>query len=200
MWTIRPTRDDARNPVLRDALRVMTLVGFSNATLRWFLGHDAGRQELAPQGSPLCMALHLAAAGETMILFTELAKRCTFQRSTSWPTEVLEAWDFLHSAEVQELRREYLNRVRHKMAFHVDEKPVMTFLEKVMSDSGEIVIWETGHDDELGYPPVAADIVATWLLQLSTPQYIELCPKVNRALFVVTSAVISSTILITRKE
>jgi hypothetical protein len=180
--TIRPNVSD--DPRIVGYLRLLTLLGYCNATMKWYVGDRGGRTELPPHESIIALSLLLGATGEAAHLFRELANKGVITLQSSWPARAKEAWAFLHSSVVSQLRNDYLKAIRDKVAFHADQRPIVDFLCDAEEDNQEVTIWESSSEDRGGHPPISALVIGSWLVKLSVPkpEAAQLCSKVYRAL------------------
>ncbi|XEC97296.1 hypothetical protein AB6A23_12505 [Paenibacillus tarimensis] len=153
---------------------------YAVATANWYAGEYAGRSELPPNEGVLTLAMNIANIGEALDRFEKIVKEGHITYSEQWDQRIKNAWSLLQSEEMKELKRNILKYVRDKSTFHVDPKPVKDFINQVNADDKTISIWETDELNRFGYSPLAANIIASTLIDVSMYNS-EVAKKVSQA-------------------
>lgn len=192
-WMIQNTNIDPNNPTLVAAVRLLCILEFSGATMRWYVGEVAGRSDLPDMEGILALALNLASVGEAVKRFDEFVSEGLIKSKDHWPTEVKQAWIFLHGQEVQTLKQQHLLRVRNKSAFHIDAEPVKGFLAELRSEPGQSILLETSEANPNGFSPFGIHVIARWLLNhtMADTHFARLSSETYGALRKVIAAIIS---------
>lgn len=183
-------------------LQLLCNLEYVVATANWYAGEYAGRSELPPNEGVLTLAMNIANIGEALDKFEKIVKAGHIISSEEWDQRIKDAWSYLHSEEMIELKRNILKYVRDKSTFHVDPKPVKDFINQYNKDEKTISIWETDDKNRFGYSPLAANIIASTLMDVSMYNS-EVAKKVSRAyraLRDITSATIMQIYNVTLEE
>ncbi|MEM3421967.1 MAG: hypothetical protein QW315_06910 [Candidatus Hadarchaeum sp.] len=197
-WVAKNSDLNPDNPILVAAVRLLVMLEFSNATMRWYAGKVAGREDLPSHETILALALNLASIAEALKLFEDLVAKRTITFEYTWPAEVQSAWEFLQREEVKNLKTNHLLRIRDKSVFHIDPQPVADFLRRRNKELGETVVLETGEWNKHGFSPLAAEIEEQWIIQhtMHNPKYAELSSQTYGAIRKVVAATIGSLITV----
>lgn len=195
-WTVKITPQASSDPRVISCIRLLTILGFANATMKWYVGSEDQTLDLPPHERVLTLALMLGAVGEAVTLFKKLTNDGIVKFSQTWPDVVREAWDFLHTPEVDALRNDHLRAIRDKVTFHADPEPVKELLQLAEEKNEELVVWATTPQDPGGYPDVAANVVGMWLMKhtMHDPARAELCATVYGALWKIAGAALTEVV------
>lgn len=152
------------NKKLVGLLRILGSIEYSIATMKWYVGNLANRQELPPHESVLALAINIASVGEALNTFEMCKNQNIIVYSKKWGERAKSSWDLLHSEKVRELKINHLKLIRDKTAFHIDPEPVKDYL-KDLDNTKDITIWETNENDNGGHSPLACEIITNYLLK-----------------------------------
>lgn len=141
------------------------------ATMRWYVGEEAGRSELPPHEHIISLALNIASTGEALYKFDKFVKDGILKYSDHWSDKTKKSWNFLHSPEVAKLKKKHLKYVRDKSAFHIDPQPVKKYLNHIKKVERQVSIWASDKEFRRGHSPLAAEIIASCLVNATFEKY-----------------------------
>lgn len=104
----------------------------------------------------------------------------------------------LNSQEVTDLKKNIVNSIRNKSAFHIDPEPVKFYLNEISNEDGDVSVWELDPTDNRGHSPLAINIIENYLVKASlyNPETARLTSRVYGALRDVVLTSLASTVKI----
>jgi hypothetical protein len=111
----------------------------------------------------------IAAIGESLHKFDELVTKGILQGPTENDVVMDEAWEFIQSVQVRELKRTNLKYMRDKSSFHFDPEPIKQYFSEASKLPEESDLWETTNSDTHGFSPLASLLISNTLLNVTKP-------------------------------
>ncbi|QHT61315.1 hypothetical protein GXP70_16025 [Paenibacillus lycopersici] len=175
---------DLQDPKQIALFQLLCSLSTTRTCLGLYMGEEAGRANLSSQDDIIMLAMALAGIGETLHKFEELVSKGVIQKAINCDSVLAEAWVFIESQAIKELKKTNLKYIRDKSAFHFDPEPIKEFFTESMKETNEIDLWETSEQDKHGFSPLASLIISNTLINVTKPdkERAELSMKVYGAL------------------
>lgn len=164
-FSINSGEIDLLDKSLVAVLGLLCSLEYSKVLTALYAGAEASRENLSDNESILTLALAISSTAEALNAYHKFIFEGVIKFDPNWPIRVRQSFEFLGSTEVENFKVKHLKKVRNKAGFHIDPVAVKGYINKKRESSDAVIsLLKTDSNGAKGYSPMAAEVVASYLI------------------------------------